>query len=88
MISQSMAWVGGSLLLCTSLRYAVLDPRTGACTHLFSLPADAPSPTLILPLQATKLAILLMVRPTALHAMPSSLLEPIKLIVRPIALHS
>ena len=56
-----MAWVGGRLLLCTSLRYAVLDPKTRACTHLFSLPADAPSPTLILPLHTSKLAILLMV---------------------------
>ena len=59
---QAMAWVAGSVLLCTSLRYAVLDPKPGACTHLFSLPADAPSPTLILPLFAAKLAVLLMVR--------------------------
>ncbi len=62
-----MAWVGGRVLLCTSLQYSVLDPGTGACTPLFSLPADAPSPTLILPMPAAELAILLMV---SHHDMP------------------
>jgi len=56
-----MAWVGGRVLLCTSLQYSILDPATGACTPLFSLPADAPSPTLIVPMPAAELAILLMV---------------------------
>ena len=60
-VRQAMAWVGGRVLLCTSLQYSVLDPGTGACTPLFSLPADAPSPTLILPMPAAELAILLMV---------------------------
>ena len=56
-----MAWIGESLLLCTSLRYLLLDLETGVSSQLFALPADAPSPTLVLPLPAAKLAILLMV---------------------------
>ena len=58
---QAMAWVGGSLLLCTSLRYAVVDPVSRTCTHLFSLATEAPSPSLILPLPTAQLGILLMV---------------------------
>jgi hypothetical protein len=64
---QSMAWLGQRLVACTTLEYLLLDVAAGTATPLFSLPAEAPPPTLIHRLPGgVPLALLLMVhfRPT------------------------
>jgi hypothetical protein len=61
---QSMAWLGQRLVACTTLEYLLLDVAADAATPLFSLPAEAPPPTLIHRLPgSTLLALLLMVPP-------------------------
>ena len=65
---QSMAWLGQRLVACTTLEYLLLDVAADAVTPLFSLPAEAPPPTLIHRLPgSTPLALLLMVH----HSVPS-----------------
>lgn len=79
-----MAWLGQQLVACTTLEYLLLDMAADAATPLFSLPAEAPPPTLIHRLPgSTPLALLLMV-PThctwsgaSPGALASSLLEQV-----------
>ena len=56
-----MAWVGQKLVLCTSLRYVLLQPAQGTSTQLFALAEEAPSPTLVQSIPSANLAVLLMV---------------------------
>ncbi len=58
---QSMAWLGQKVVLCTSLRYMLLQPTQGTSTQLFALAEDAPSPTLVQSIPSANLAVLLMV---------------------------
>ena len=58
---QSMAWLGQKLVLCTSLRYLLLQPQHGTTNQLFSLAEEAPSPTLVQSIPSANLAVLLMV---------------------------
>ncbi|KAK9806735.1 hypothetical protein WJX72_000925 [[Myrmecia] bisecta] len=57
---KAMAWLGKRIVVCTSLRYMLLQPFTGAYTQLFALPEDAPSPTLVVPIPSATLSLLLM----------------------------
>ena len=63
---QGMVWLGQSLVMATSLRYVLFDPRTKACTELFSVSPEAPPPTMVQAVPSADEAILLMVRPHAL----------------------
>ncbi len=57
-----MAWLGGRLVVATSLRYMLLDPASGAYVQLFALPEEAPPPTLVQAIPSADLAVLLMAR--------------------------
>ena len=59
---QGMVWLGQSLVMATSLRYVLFNPRTKACTELFSVSPEAPPPTMVQAAPAADEAILLMVR--------------------------
>lgn len=56
-----MAWLGEKLVLCTSLRYLLLQPAQGTTSQLFALAEEAPSPTLVQSIPSANLAVLLMV---------------------------
>ena len=57
-----MVWLGQCLVLATALRYVLFNPRTKACTELFSVSTEAPPPTMVQAVPAADEAILLMVR--------------------------
>ncbi|KAL3142970.1 hypothetical protein ABBQ38_003253 [Trebouxia sp. C0009 RCD-2024] len=57
---KSMAWLGEKLVLCTSLRYLLLQPAQGTTSQLFALAEEAPSPTLVQSIPSANLAVLLM----------------------------
>ena len=57
-----MVWLGQCLVLATALRYVLFNPRTRACTELFSVSPEAPPPTMVQAAPAADEAILLMVR--------------------------
>lgn len=57
-----MVWLGQSLVMATALRYVLFNPRTKACTELFSVSPEAPPPTMVQAVPAADEAILLMVR--------------------------
>lgn len=57
---KSMAWLGQKVVLCTSLRYMLLQPTQGTSTQLFALAEEAPSPTLVQSIPSANLAVLLM----------------------------
>ena len=57
-----MVWLGQCLVLATALRYVLFNPRTKACTELFSVSPEAPPPTMVQAAPAADEAILLMVR--------------------------
>ncbi|KAK9839815.1 hypothetical protein WJX81_003522 [Elliptochloris bilobata] len=57
---KGMAWLGGRLVVATSLRYMLLDPASGAYVQLFALPEEAPPPTLVQAIPGADLAVLLM----------------------------
>ena len=59
---QAMVWLGQCLVLATALRYVLFNPRTKACTELFSVSPEAPPPTMVQAAPAADEAILLMVR--------------------------
>ena len=59
---QAVAWLATKLVLCTSLRYLLLDLKTGGCTCLLSVSVEAPPPTMVLSVAAAGQAVLLMVR--------------------------
>ena len=66
---QAMVWLGQCLVLATALRYVLFNPRTRACTELFSVSPEAPPPTMVQAAPAADEAILLMVRhPAPRHA--------------------
>ena len=60
---QAMVWLGQCLVMATALRYVLFNPRTKACTELFSVSPEAPPPTMLQAAPAADEAILLMVRP-------------------------
>ncbi len=64
-------WLGQSLVMATSLRYVLFNPRTKACTELFSVSPEAPPPTMVQSVPSADEAILLMVRHDH-HVMPMS----------------
>ena len=69
-------WLGQSLVLATSLRYVLFNPRTKACTELFSVSPEAPPPTMVQSVPSADEAILLMVRRPSAHVpgyLPQSL---------------
>ena len=41
---QSMAWVGGRVVLASALRYALWDPPSGRVATLAAFAPDAPAP--------------------------------------------
>ena len=59
---QAVAWLATKLVLCTSLRYMLLDLKTGAYTCLLSVSEEAPPPTMVLSVAAAGQVVLLMVR--------------------------
>ena len=63
-----MVWLGQCLVLATALRYVLFNPRTRACTELFSVSPEAPPPTMVQAAPAADEAILLMVRHTVLRS--------------------
>ena len=64
---QGMVWLGQSLVMATSLRYVLFNPRTKACTELFSVSPEAPPPTMVQSVPSADEAILLMVRHSLVH---------------------
>lgn len=66
---QAMVWLGQSLVMATSLRYVLFEPRTKACTELFSVSPEAPPPTMVQSVPSADEAVLLMVRFYS-HQMP------------------
>ena len=59
---QAVAWLATKLVLCTSLRYMLLDLKTGGYTCLLSVSEEAPPPTMVLSVAAAGQVVLLMVR--------------------------
>ena len=53
--------------MATSLRYVLFNPRTKACTELFSVSPEAPPPTMVQSVPSADEAILLMVHFLSLH---------------------
>ena len=68
-------WLGQSLVMATSLRYVLFNPRTKACTELFSVSPEAPPPTMVQSVPSADEAILLMVRHLSIHTLTTSTLS-------------
>ena len=58
---QAMSWLGPDLVICTALRAMLLRLASGQYTPLFVLPADAPTPLLVVPIPHAELALLAVV---------------------------
>lgn len=57
-----MAWLGQSVVVVTSLRYMLFNPKSGAYTELFVVSEEAPPPTMVQSVPSANQAVLLMVR--------------------------
>jgi hypothetical protein len=57
---QSLVWINGKIIFCTSLEYCIFDPNSGGVQPLFFLQEDAISRTIIAQLPGAKKALLSM----------------------------
>lgn len=62
-----MAWLGRRIVVVTSLRYMLFDPKTSAYRELFAVSPEAPPPTMVQAVPMVNQAVLLMVSCHQLH---------------------